>query len=78
MYFILPGDNTFDANTAIYNNHLGQKLYEGYGQERRGTPTDETWIVHLYRIYSIRHITFFFTKSKQNLNSFLLHQFTKI
>lgn len=78
MHFMLPGDNTFDANTAIYNNHLGQKLYEGYFQDRGDTPTDETWIVYLYRIYSIRHITFFFTKSKQNLNSFLLHQFTKI
>lgn len=78
MYFILPGDNTFDANTAIYNNHLGQKLYEGYSQESRGSYIDETWIVHLFRIYSIRHIAFFITKSKQNLNSFLLHQFTKI
>lgn len=78
MYFILPGDNTFDANTAIYNNHLGQKLYEGYSQETISSPTDDTRIVYLSRIYSIRHITFFFEKSKQDLNSFLLHQFTKI
>lgn len=78
MNFILPGDNTFYANTAVYNDHLGQKLYEGYGQGAGGTPTDEIWIFYLSRIYSIRHITFFFKKSKQNLNSFLLHQFTKI
>lgn len=74
---MLPGDNTFDANTAIYNKHLGQKLYEGYCHGRIGSPADRTWIVHLYRIYSIRHITFFFAKSKHNFNSFLLHQFTK-
>lgn len=78
MYFILPGDNTFDANTAIYNNHMGQKLYEDYAQESIMSSTDDTWIVHLSRIYSIRHITFFITKGKHNSNSFLLHQFTKI
>lgn len=74
----LPGDNTFDANTAVYNNHLGQKLYEGYGQLGRSTQTEYSWIFYLSRIYSIRHITFLFNRSKQNLNSFVLRQFTKI
>lgn len=77
VYIFLPGDNTFDANKAINNSQLGQKLYEGGSQEgstdydyySQGSPTliGFIWTVYLSSIYNIYHVTFAFRNGKTNL-----------
>lgn len=76
VYIFLPGDNTFDANKAINNSQLGQKLYEGSSQGgsfddyySQGLPTriGYIWTVYLSSIYNIYHVTFAFRNGKTNL-----------
>lgn len=68
VFIFLPGDNTFDANKAVNNSQLGQKLYEGNPQGRLLSSFDNTWIVYLSNFYSIYHVTFFFRNGKTTLN----------
>lgn len=68
VFIFLSGDNTFDANKAVNNSQLGQKLYEGYSQGRIFSSFDRTWIVYLSNFYSIYHVTFFFRNGKTTLD----------
>lgn len=68
VFIFLPGDNTFDANKAVNNSQLGQKLYEGYSQGGSYDSFQKTWTVYLDNFYSIYHVTFFFRNGKTTLN----------